>query len=193
MSDEEVIAGILVHDREAIRELVDRHHGNIIRTANGFAGNIQDAEDISQEVFMEIIRSIRHFRRTASLNTWIYRITVNKSLDFIRKRKRREFIQRIESVFPGGDGRKDSHSDPSLNTLPDPEKKENARILEKTIDTLPRNQRIVFVLCRFDDLSYREASEIMGISVSSVESLMYRAKMNLQKRLANHFPEYLKK
>ncbi|HTX89013.1 MAG TPA: RNA polymerase sigma factor [Bacteroidales bacterium] len=191
MQEQELISGLIQRDRKAFRVFVEEHHKRIMKTAAYFAGNMTDAEDIAQEVFIEIIRSIGKFRRTASLNTWVYRITVNKSLDYLRKRKRRELVHRLESFLSPEKGDQ-TRKQPELPSVePDTSGKERQKILDAAIASLSTNQRIAFILSKYEDLPYKEIAGIMGMSVPSVESLIHRAKMNLQKKLASHFTEYL--
>ncbi len=190
MTEQELIEGILNHDRKAVQSLVDLHQKTVIKTAFYFVDNMHDAEDLSQEVFIEIIRSIGKYQGKASLKTWIYRITVNKSLDFIRKRKRIDFVHRLESLFSFRVDGDDSYIKEPGMTDDRVSDRETGLIIEKAVATLPENQRVAFVLNKYDELSYKAISEIMNISLSSVESLIHRAKMNLQKKLVTHFSEY---
>lgn len=191
MTDLELIEGILKRDRTACQYLVTNYQRGVIKTAFHFLGNMEDAEDLSQEIFLEIIRSMPSFRNSSSLKTWIYRISVNRSLNELKKNKRRGFFLRLESML----GFSSNHSDkePMTNQTPDcEEEKENRKMLHAAINKLPENQRIAFVLHKFDDQSYKQVSEIMNLSLSAVESLIHRAKSNLQSLLVPHFPEYKK-
>jgi RNA polymerase sigma-70 factor (ECF subfamily) len=193
MTDQELIEGIIKRDRIAIRQFVDQYQEKVIKTAYYFLGNMEDAEDLSQDIFLEIMESIKKFRKEASFSTWVYRITVNKSLNRIRKNKRSAMISHLESLFRPSQERETCHPEiPATNFIP-MEEEENRMLLHRAIGSLPENQRISFVLHKFEERSYKEISEIMSISLSSVESLIHRAKMNLQKRLIPNFPEYSKK
>lgn len=184
--DQILIEKILEGDQHAFKELVEKYQIMVINTCTGFLHNVPDAEDIAQEVFIEVFSSIRKFRREAKLSTWLYRIAVNKSLNFIRSKKRRQWIQNIEEVFLKN---KQDISQPIVDQNPENEMetKEDAKILHQTINSLTENQRIAFVLNKYDDLSYSEIAEVMSLSLSSVESLIHRAKINLQKKLIRHY------
>jgi RNA polymerase sigma-70 factor (ECF subfamily) len=192
MTDTELIRGILEHDRQAFQYLVDKFQKQVVKTAYYFTGNMEDAEDLSQEIFLEILDSASSFRHSAALSTWIYRITVNRSLNQIKRNKRREIFKRMQHLFTGSsDGHEDgmgveSHGMPY-------EQKENRMLLRNALVALPENQRIAFVLNKYEELSYKEISGIMNLSLSAVESLIHRAKLNLQKQLMAHYPEYQKK
>lgn len=192
MTEQQLIDGLINQNKDAILYLVSTRQQNIIKTAYYFVANMQDAEDLSQEVLLEILRSVGLYKKVSSLNTWIYRITVNKALDHLRKQKRRNIIQTIGSFLMNIQEEKiASHHEPSFRDHTN-EDRENRKILDTAVGSLPQNQKIAFVLNKYDELTYKEISEIMNLSLSSVESLIHRAKMNLQTKLANYFSDYAK-
>jgi len=143
------------------------------------------AEDITQEVFITVFRSILSFNAQSSLSTWIYRITVNKCLDHLRSRKRKPFTLFSQlfqkSSEPFADTRAFDHPGIQL------EQKENARSLFKAIEELPHNQKTIFVLAHIEELPQKEIAEIMNMSLKAVESVLQRAKGNLRKKLAVYY------
>ncbi len=190
MTEPELIEGILRCDRNAFQCLVNRYQQQVIKTACYFVGNMEDAEDLSQEIFLDIVHSMSTFKQSASLSTWIYRITVNKSLNLVKKNQRRGIFLRLESVFKSsGDKSVIAESEPSVSST-ELELREKRDLLQAAIHRLPENQRIAFVLCKFDDQSYKQIAEIMKIGLPAVESLIHRAKLNLQKHLLHQFSEY---
>ena len=190
MTDPELIEGILRRDRNAFQYLVNRYQKQVIKTACYFVGNMEDAEDLSQEIFLEVIDSMNGFKKSASLSTWIYRITINKSLNMVKKQKRRGIMVRIESLFRNHDEHPGGREQEPSTSSTDYEHKEKRALLHAAISRLPENQRIAFVLCKFEDQPYRQIADIMGIGLPAVESLMHRAKLNLQKHLVHQFSEY---
>jgi RNA polymerase sigma-70 factor (ECF subfamily) len=193
MTDRELIEGLSGRERTAINYLVNTYQKRVIKTAYYFIGNLEDAEDLSQEIFLEIIKSIDSFRGTASLSTWIYRIVVNRSINVIRKNNRRNIFSSIEHFFRiTGDPDDKKKMEPSNNCDPLDEE-ETRTCLNNAIDELSDNQRIAFVLNKYEELSYKEIADIMNLSVSAVESLIHRAKTNLQGKLVRHFTQYSKK
>lgn len=169
--------------------LVDRYRDQVIKTAFYFLGDMADAEDLSQEIFIEIIQSVNDFRQSSTLKTWIYRITVNKALNIVKQRKRRGIILRLGSLFHGNNPLNPQDLAEPVTNTDLVEKQETRTIIQKAIDNLPENQRIAFVLSRFDDQPYKEIAGIMNISLPAVESLIFRARQNLQKQLVRSFPE----
>lgn len=193
MTEQELIDGLIIHNKESIQYLVNNYQKNVIKTAYYFVANMEDAEDLSQEVFLEILKSVGRFKKNASLYTWIYRITVNKSLDHLRSKKRRNVLHQLGTFIKvSNDGTNRNDTEPAVmdNRNDDKEKR---KILDNAVNSLPENQKIAFILNKYDELSYKEIAEIMNLSLSSVESLIHRAKMNLQKKLVNHFSEYANK
>ena len=192
MTDTDLIEGILQRDRKAFQYLVDTYQHRVVKTAFYFVGNMEDAEDLSQEIFLEVINSVKSFRNSSSLATWIYRITVNKSLNVVKKQQRKGILLRLESLF--------MHTGDNMERSQEPvthdssfEDKEKKLILQTAINRLPKNQRIAFILHKYDDQSYKEIATLMNVGIPAVESLMHRAKINLQKLLINQFSDYYNK
>jgi RNA polymerase sigma-70 factor (ECF subfamily) len=190
MTELQLVEGLINQNKEAIEYLVNNYQKNVIKTAYYFVANMEDAEDLSQEVFLEIMKSISRYQKKATLNTWVYRITVNKSLDHLRRQKRRSIFQTVGSILKGSpDGMKSIENElATVDTRNDDKEKRN--ILDSAVNSLSESQRIAFVLNKYEELTYKEIAEIMNLSLSSVESLIHRAKLNLQKKLVNYFSEY---
>jgi RNA polymerase sigma-70 factor, ECF subfamily len=193
MTDKELTDGLIFQRKDAIEYLVDNYQKNVIKTAFYFVANMEDAEDLSQEVFLEILKSVGRYKKNSSLYTWIYRITVNKSLDHLRRQKRRDIIHQIAPFIRVSDDEK-KRNDPEPAAM-DTRNEDNEKrdILDRAVNSLPENQKIAFILNKYDDMAYKEIAGIMNLSLSSVESLIHRAKLNLQKKLVSHFSEYAKK
>jgi RNA polymerase sigma-70 factor (ECF subfamily) len=193
MTEQELIDGLITQNKEAIHYLVNNYQRNVIKTAYYFVANMEDAEDLSQEVFLEILKSIGRYKKNSSLYTWIYRITVNKSLDHLRKQKRRNVLHQIGIFMQvSNDGMNRSDNEPAITDTRNDDK-EKRKILDTAVNSLPENQKIAFILNKYEELAYKEIAEIMNLSLPSVESLIHRAKMNLQKKLMNYFSEYANK
>jgi RNA polymerase sigma-70 factor (ECF subfamily) len=192
MNDLAFITAIKNNEPEAFRDLVLNHQDMVINTCFGMLNNLADAEDVAQEVFMEVHRSIHKFRADAKLSTWLYRIAVNKSIDLIRKNKRKSWVSSIQSMFGGVEKEVDFEDKYQASAQDQLENEERRVILQNAIQTLPDNQRIAFTLHKFEELSYKEIANVMEVSLSSVESLMHRAKRNLKKRLSKYYHAEMK-
>ena len=184
MTEQELIQALCKREEPAFRELVNIFQDKVFNTALGFLQNETDAEDIAQEVFIQVYRSIQTFKGNSLLSTWIYRITVTKSLDQIRKRKRKKRFGLIFNLF-GEDNlaiiEPADHNHPGIQK----ENKEDAAILFKLVDDLPKNQRTAFLLNKVEELSYREIALVLETTESAVDSLLQRAKQNLRKKINN--------
>ncbi len=167
--------------------MVDTHKGLVYNTALGILQNTDDAEDLAQEVFIQVFHSVKEFKGDCKLSTWLYRITLTKSLDFLRAKKRKKRFGFMQNLF----GAESNEPLVEQVTFVHPgvqlENKERAAVLFGAIDKLPENQKTAFTLNKVEGLSYQEIAEVMQLSVSSIESLLFRAKANLQKYLGDYY------
>ena len=190
MKDIEIIDNILNDRSVGFKTLVDKYQLLVVNTCYGFVHNREDAEDIAQEVFIEVHKSLHKFRKESKLSTWLYRISSNKSLNFIRDNKKNSWFQSLDILFSSEKsfGKVIELSD-SKNNIPDTiiENKETGDFIYDAISSLPKNQNVAFTLHKYEDLSYKEIAEVMELSLSSVESLLFRAKKNLQDKLISHY------
>jgi RNA polymerase sigma factor (sigma-70 family) len=182
LNEFELIQGLRNKNESAFKFLVETYQDRIFNTAIGIVQNAGDAEDVAQEVFIQVFKSIHNFKGDSKLSTWLYRIATTRALDLLRSRKSKKRFGLMQRLF--GDGNEPVFELPDFNhpgvSL---EKKEDAARLFKAIRELPENQKAAFTLHKLEDLSYKEVSEVMKTSVAAVESLMHRAKQNLRKIL----------
>lgn len=172
-------------NRDAFRILVANHHQMVIRICMSFLNQQEDAEDVAQEVFIEIFKSMPTFREESSLSTWLYRMAVNKSLDFIRQKKRKKrgygLLTHMEySDLANLSVSNDTDSDMLL------EEEERRQILLSVMSQLPERQRIALTLSKLEELPQKEVAQIMDVSEGSVESLLVRGKKKLKELLLPH-------
>ncbi len=162
--------------------IVNEYQDKVYNTCLGFLKNEADAEDTAQEVFFRIYKSQGTFRGDASLSTWIYRITVNKCLEGIRKRKKHNRDENYETL---------ADQLPTTDAFYHPgvalENKERGAVLFAAMESLPEAQKIAFTLAKVEGLSYEEIAAIMEKTVSSVESLLHRARLNLRTELKTYY------
>jgi RNA polymerase sigma factor (sigma-70 family) len=175
-------------DEAAFKTIVDTWQDMVYNTAIGIVQNAEDAEDITQEVFVQVYQSVSSFKGDSKFSTWLYRITVTKSLDHQRRKKRKKRFAFVRSLF-GEDSEVVIHPPDFHHPGVALDKKEDAATLFGAINLLPENQKVAFTLHKLEGLSYQEVSEVMKTTVSSVESLMHRAKTNLKKSLADYYKE----
>ena len=184
-SDEIFIEELKQGKQSAFKELVDNYQQKVYNTCMGFVKNPEEADYLHREVYIEIFRSILRFRMDSKLSTWIYRIAVTKSLETLRAKKRKKRFAILRSLF---------YQDDSALEIPDfehpgviAENKERSKIIFQAMEMLPESQRTAYTLHKVEGLSYGEISEIMQKSIASVESIMHRAKNNLQKYLYDYY------
>ena len=177
-----MIQGLRNGDENAFKFLVDNYQDRVFNTAIGIVQSAEDAEDVAQEVFIQVFRSIHTFKGGSKLSTWIYRITTSRALDLLRSRKSKKRFGFIQRLF--GDGNE------PLFELPDfhhpgvkLDNKERANVLFRAISKLPDNQKVAYTLHKLEGMSYRDISQVLDTTVSAVESLMSRANGNLRKNL----------
>jgi len=186
LNERELISLLKKKDREAFKIIVETWQDMVYNTALGILQNEGDAEDTAQEVFIEVYESISSFKEESKFSTWLYRITVSKSMDHIRKKKRKKRFAFIQSLYGKNDGAMIEPPDffhPGVSL----ENKENASALFKAIEKLSSNQKLAFVLSKIEGLSYIEIGEIMKLSDSAVDALLQRAKKNLQASLKEYY------
>jgi len=183
--ENELVNSLVAGREKAYRQVIGKYRDPVLRLCKGFTGSADDAEDLAQDIFIEVFRSVGRFKGDSSLSTWIYRIAVNKSLNFIRdKNNKAHGNYTVEGYIENS--KDDDSADQQLI------RKDHARALHQAIESLPENQNTAFVLSKYEDMSYADIADIMQTSVSSVESLLFRAKKNLQKFLYDYYRKNMK-
>ncbi|MEM9680501.1 MAG: RNA polymerase sigma factor [Bacteroidota bacterium] len=176
-------------DEKALEQLYNIYSVKVYNTALNYTKSAQDAEEILQDVFVIIYNTASKFKFSSSVSTWIYRITVNKSLDFLRKKNSQKrygiftSLYKKDSIEIGYESFDFVHPGVKL------ENKEDATFLYKAIDILSEHQKTAFILIQIEGLPHHEVAKVMGKSSKSVESLLGRAKQNLREELKKYFPE----
>jgi len=185
MDNEQVLVDrISSGDSTAFQEFVDRYKKKIYYIAYDITGDHDDAEDISQEVFIKVFRSLKTFRRNAKISSWLYQISVNASIDLLRKKSSKpersmDDIERadIQENLPGSGTRAQN-----------PERSAEDLIIQKHISEalqkVSPKERSVFVMRHYNELKIREIAEILGVSPGTVKALFYRAIRKLRKELS---------
>ena len=186
-----LIARLKEGDEAAFKTIVELWQDMVYNTVLGIVQNDADAEDLTQEVFVKVYESISSFKGESKFSTWLYRIATTKALDLLRSRKRKKRFGFIKTIFGN------EHIDePQLTDFNHPgvklENKERSAILFKAIAKLPENQKVAFTLAKLEGLSYQEISEVLNTTVSAVESLMSRARVNLKKELSDFYQSHYK-
>lgn len=161
------------------------HKNLVFNLALNYVQNTEDAEEITQDVFLSVHQSMANFKGQSDIKTWIYRITINKSLDFLKAKKRQKRFSNLTSLFfdnsPEIKHQESDFKHPGIIM----EEKEAFKKLFETINQLPDNQKTVLILSKIENKSQKEIAEILNLTVKAVESLFQRAKKNIEKNYPN--------
>jgi len=187
VNEQNLVALLKEGDQQAYACVVDELGNAVYNTCLGLVQNAHDAEDLAQEVFVAVFKHIHSFRGEAKLSTWIYRIAITRSLEFLRTKKRKKRFALIQQLFPGTERDNTFIAPAFYHPGVKLENKERAAVLFKALDQLPENQKSAFVLHKLEELSYAEIAEVLGLSISAVESLMVRARQNLRRLLQPYY------
>jgi RNA polymerase sigma-70 factor (ECF subfamily) len=181
MADSDLIIRAAGGDPTAFQALVERHRSMVYRVAYQFAGNHHDAEDIAQEVFIKVYRSLDRFRQDAQLTSWLYRIVMNACIDH----RRRHFAAGAAAAFS------EEAEQMLMNTpeaAPGPEERayagELGEVLETQVARLPQGQRIVFIMRHHQGLKLCEIAEALGLAEGTVKRQLHAAIRRLRQALS---------
>lgn len=188
MTELQLIQALQEGQESAFKQLVTSYQDRVYHTVLGFVQQAEDAEDLAQDVFIKVYECIRQFKGESTLGTWIYRIAVTQSLDFLRRKNRKKRGGTILGFFGFGE-REEMHPKEFDHPGVKVENKEKAAVLFKAINTLPENQKSAFLLQKLEGLSQNEIAEVLNTTASAVESLLSRAKANLKKQLTEYYNE----
>jgi RNA polymerase sigma-70 factor (ECF subfamily) len=183
IQNEELMFRIAEGDEYAFQILVERHQTSLLNLIYRFIGDRTESQDLAQEVFLRVWQAASGYKPKAHFTTWLYRIAANICLNEVKSSRRKKWLQFLHSDANEQTYGEEDFSDGS----PSPEdlmlSRERSLQITNALQSLPENQRLVLILRRYDDLSYEEISRILNCSVSAVESLLIRAKRNLQEKL----------
>jgi RNA polymerase sigma-70 factor (ECF subfamily) len=177
--DEMLVAEAQKGGAEAFAELVRRHQAKIFRLCYGMTRNHSDADDLAQEVFLTAYKSLAGFSGKAGFYTWLYRIAVNRSLNFLKRRGREKGRTEFSENLAAVDGVRGGQDPPGL---PSADAELEARLRE-AVETLPPRFKASFLLVVDQGLSHAEAARILGCSESTVSWRMHKARKALRARL----------
>lgn len=180
MTETDIIRNIKNGDTHAFKLLVEQHHKLVFRTVMGFVHIKEDAEDLTQDVFINAFQSIKYFQEKAEFATWLHRIAVNTSLNFIKKNRFRKLFDFAEEKWQSIFNQPDNTVNPEEQMI---DHEVNISI-RKAIDQLTAKQRTAFILSKYNELPQKKIAEIMQISEGAVEQHLQRAKIKLQKKIS---------
>ncbi len=188
MDDRLIIQGIIRNKEHSFRQLIEKYKNLVYATSFRVLGNASDAEDICQEVFLEVFKSIHKLKSENDLSGWLFKIAKNKSISFLRKRN----PAKAQNASDIHDEQIASKLNIDYQTPAKKLEEEEIRCkLLQAIDTLPERQKRVLLMHKFENFSQKEICKKLNLSEGSVESLMSRANANLRKLLYSYFKNHL--
>lgn len=182
MTDRELVEKAKAGDQDAFEQLVLDNQNRVYSLALRLVGDREEAADLAQEAFVKAWQGLSSFQGESSFATWLYRLTTNLCIDYIRKQKRREGVEPAVSLDDEESGWAepiDRDSDPHLLL----EKSERSKALARGLEKLPDWQRRALVLRELSGLSYQEIGDALDIDLGTVKSRIARARLNLRKIL----------
>ena len=189
--DLSLVTETLAGNQLSFQLLVERYQGRMFSLVRHYTRSPVEVEDIVQDVFMKAFTRLESFQRQSSFYTWLTRIAINTSLDFL-KRAGRSPVQGVEDpelVQAGGEP-----GTPRTAAAPAPdarmEREEVAAITAEVLEELPEIFRTVLVLREFEERSYQDIADVLGISIGTVESRLFRARARFRDKLLSLYPEF---
>lgn len=188
MEEQQLISELKNQQEKAIRFFVDLHQQAVFRIILKFVFDAQDAEDLTQETFMDALTHIQQFDESSTLKTWLYRIAVNRSLMFLRAKKRKKRFAYLRSIFDtqAEDDEPIAIIDTSANSEEELIKNQLHNKLKQALGKLPESQQTAFSLVYLSEMSYAETAHILETSQKAVEALLARAKSTLRKEMKDY-------
>jgi len=182
--DFELLAKFKKGDQQAFELLVRKYKTTVFNTIYSIMGNAQEADDIAQEVFLKVYTKADSFKGKSSFATWLYRITVNRCVDELRRRKNKIISYETEFNQEEKLKLKDVLASRGNDITEKLRQKELQDIIQKAVNSLPEKYRIILTLKEIEGLSYKEISQIMKISLAKVKIWLFRARQKLKGKLA---------
>ena len=178
----ELVGHLQQGNEAAFRTLVERHHERVYQIALGLLRCPEEAEDVTQEVFVEVYQTIGRFRGEAALSTWLYRLATSQALRHRQRARAQKRFAFLTSLF-GADNQVQHHVPDHRHPQALLEGQEQLHLLRQAIGRLPDQQHVAFSLRHEQQMSYEEIAAILQTTVPAVESLLFRARQTLRKRL----------
>ncbi len=189
-TDQAIVKRVLAGDHDAFSILVDRYQNRIYSVVHNYVSNQEDALDVTQDAFVKAFSKLKSFDAASSFYTWMYRVAINTSIDFLRKRKSRPAESLDDEKFSEV-GFEPESKDPSADPERVATRREQARILRSAISQLSDKLRPVIVLHDVEGLSQDEVADVLRVPVGTVKSRVSRARAELRNALRKYAGEVL--
>ncbi len=176
------VKAFLGGDETGFEFLFEKYRQRVYGIAYRFVRNREDALEVAQEVFLRVYQSLDKFKTDSKFFTWLYRITVNRSIDFTRSRKSRP-LQGMDEPAMEALGKPTARNAPPQSPVEYAGEKELEEKIREAVATLSEKHQLVFILHTSEDLSYKEIAEVVGCNVGTVMSRLFYARKKLQEAL----------
>jgi RNA polymerase sigma-70 factor (ECF subfamily) len=185
--DTSLVRETLAGNQASFQLLVERYQGRLFALVRHYTKNLVEVEDVVQETFLKAYTRLDSFQHESSFYTWIYRIAVNTVLDFL-KRKSRSPVSAVEDpeIVISNAATSARIVSPESRL----EKSEIARVTQEVLESIPEIFRSVLVMREFEDMAYQDIADVLGISIGTVESRLFRARARFKEKLLKLYPEF---
>jgi RNA polymerase sigma-70 factor (ECF subfamily) len=178
-TDIELMRRVKSGDNSAFTELMKRHYKSIMNYIYRFTNDRNDSEDLAQEVFLRVYRSVNEYKPRAKFSTWLYKIATNVCLTEIKLKGRMNKVS-LDEIQENKQDIGDSNSPTGYDLI---EKREIKDSIFQALNSIPENERISIILCKYEGLSYDEVAGVIGCTVGAVKTYIHRGRMKLIERL----------
>jgi len=184
-AEDQLLARAKAGDQDALETIFETYRNQVFSLAFRMTGNTSDAEDLTQEVFLQVMRKIGSFQGRSSFSTWLYRVTVNRSRDYLRSKKRNP---ELLSQDGGGAGPRDDIYASASTPAPESSaiSSEAQRIVQEALMELPISLRAPLVLHELEGLEYHQVARMLRLPVGTVKSRIFRGRLKLAELLEHH-------
>jgi RNA polymerase sigma-70 factor (ECF subfamily) len=181
-SDIELMLRAKSGDDSAFTELMRRHYKGIVNYIYRFTNDKGNSEDLAQEVFLRVYRSVKRYKPQAKFSTWLYKIATNLCITEVRSRNKSQGVSLDELQENTGDLVDSKSEDPSDFTY----RREIGNNIFEALKSLPERERVAIILCKYEELPYEEVAEVIGCTIGAVKTYVHRGRMKLIEKLKTY-------
>ena len=181
-SDIELMLRAKTGDDSAFTEIMRRHYKGVVNYVYRFTNDRANSEDLAQEVFLRVYRSVKRYKPQAKFSTWLYKIATNLCITEVKSRNKEQSVSLDEMQENTGDLGDSKSEDPSDLTF----RREIGTAIFETLKSLPERERVAIILCKYEDLPYEEVAEVIGCTIGAVKTYVHRGRMKLIEKLKTY-------
>lgn len=181
-SDIELMLRAKTGDDSAFTELMRRHYKGVVNYVYRFTYDRANSEDLAQEVFLRVYRSVKRYNPQAKFSTWLYKIATNLCITEVKSRNKEQSVSLDEMQENAGELGDSKSEDPSDLTL----RREIGTAIFEALKSLSERERVAIILCKYEDLPYEEVAEVIGCTIGAVKTYVHRGRMKLIEKLKTY-------